>query len=57
MPIPLRKAWHDEQVDELFGSLFGGAGMTGAKSEGGAINNGVIDAEEGLAELGGLRVF
>lgn len=57
VPIPLRRAWHDEQVDELFGSLFGGAGMSGAKSEGGAINNGVIDAEEGLAELGGLRVF
>lgn len=43
-------------MDELFGSLFGGVGMSGAKSEGGAVN-GVVNAEEGLAELGGLRVF
>lgn len=57
MPIPLSRGWHEGQVDELFGSLFGGAGMRGAKSEGGAINGGVVNGEEGLAELGGLRVF
>lgn len=58
VPIPLSRAWHEEQVDELFGSLFGGVGMRGAKSEGGAINGGgLIDGAEGIAELGGLRVF
>lgn len=58
VPIPLSRGWHDEQVDELFGSLFGGTGMRGAKSEGGAINGaGLVSGEEGLAELGGLRVF
>lgn len=32
--------------------------MRGAKSEGGVINGGgVVDGEEGIAELGGLRVF
>lgn len=31
--------------------------MRGAKSEGGAVNGGLVGDAEGLAELGGLRVF
>ncbi|KAL1410864.1 rRNA-processing protein bfr2 [Vanrija albida] len=52
VPIPLEGGWHEEQVDELFSSLFGGVGLAGAVS---------TTAEEpvngGLTDLGGLRVF
>ena len=56
VPIPLSQAWHDEQVDELFSSLFGGAGLGGAASEEVVLANGAV-AGEGSAGLGGLRVF
>lgn len=52
VPITLQHSWHDEQIDELFGSLFGGAGIKGAVSEGVTATLG-----DGLASLGGLRVF
>lgn len=35
VPIPFAEAWHDEQIDELFSSLLGGAGLEGA---GGGVN-------------------
>ncbi|ADV23884.1 protein BFR2 [Cryptococcus gattii E566] len=54
--IPLSQGWHEEQVDELFSSLFGGVGMKGATSEK-IVGLDVGNADEGLAELGGLRVF
>lgn len=56
VPIPLSQGWHEEQVDELFSSLFGGVGMKGATSEK-IVGLDVGNADEGLAELGGLRVF
>ncbi|TYJ57999.1 hypothetical protein B9479_001358 [Cryptococcus floricola] len=56
VPIPLSQGWHEEQVDELFSSLFGGVGMRGAVAET-AVGPDVGAADEGLAELGGLRVF
>ncbi|XAO27450.1 protein BFR2 [Cryptococcus bacillisporus CA1280] len=56
VPIPLSQGWHEEQVDELFSSLFGGVGMKGATSEK-IVGLDVGNADEGLVELGGLRVF
>ncbi|WVR09582.1 hypothetical protein IAU60_006652 [Kwoniella sp. DSM 27419] len=56
VPIPLAGGWHEEQVDELFSSLFGGAGMGGAVAESRVEVNAGVD-EEGLSGLGGLRVF
>ncbi|KAK4684694.1 protein AATF/BFR2, partial [Tremellales sp. Uapishka_1] len=53
VPIPLAQGWHEEQIDELFGSLFGGAGGQGAVSE--AMQ--VVQQDSGLAGLGGLKVF
>ncbi len=63
MPIPLASAWHEEQVDELFSSLLGGAGLSGAGTT-------AVDAERLMAgengfdrleivqePLAGLRVF
>jgi protein AATF/BFR2 len=55
VPIPLPQGWHEEQVDELFSSLFGGVGMAGATAEG--LPNGLGNGEGGSAGLGGLRVF
>lgn len=43
-------------MDELFSSLFGGVGMKGATAEK-SVGLDVGNADEGLAELGGLRVF
>lgn len=57
VPVPLSNGWHDEQVDELFSSLLGGAGMKGAGTEAGVSASGLINGDEGLASLGGLRVF
>ena len=57
VPIPHRHGWHEEQIDELFSSLFGGAGMRGAASEIMVTAGGAVDGEEGLASLEGLRVF
>jgi protein AATF/BFR2 len=57
VPLPLSHGWHDEQIDELFSSLLGGAGMRGAGAETAVNASGVIDGDEGLASLGGLRVF
>ncbi|KIR41383.1 protein BFR2 [Cryptococcus deuterogattii 99/473] len=56
VPIPLSQGWHEEQVDELFSSLFGGVGMKGAASEK-TVGLDVGNADEGLVELGVLRVF
>ncbi|WVW86341.1 hypothetical protein I302_108385 [Kwoniella bestiolae CBS 10118] len=59
VPIPLSNGWHEEQVDELFSSLFGGVGMSG----GGAVAEKRVEVDigqvdgEGLSGLGGLRVF
>lgn len=36
VPIPFAEGWHDEQIDELFSSLLGGAGMEGAGAGAGA---------------------
>ena len=59
VPIPLYDAWHDEQVDEFFSSLLGGAGLVGAGTEGGLPGQALIGAggDEGLGDLGGLKVF
>jgi protein AATF/BFR2 len=57
VPIPLSTSWATEQIDELFTSLLGGAGLAGAGAE--RDDQGVmgaVDAEED-AGLGGLRVF
>lgn len=56
VPIPFLDGWHDEQMDELFSSLLGGAGMKGASAETAVNAGGAIDTE-GLADLGGLKVF
>ncbi|OCF34222.1 protein BFR2 [Kwoniella heveanensis BCC8398] len=56
VPIPLRGGWHEEQVDELFSSLFGGVGMQGAVAENRVEVDAGVDGE-GLSGLGGLRVF
>lgn len=55
VPIPLNHAWHDEQIDELFSSLFGGVGMKGATSD--VVPVVVASREDGLAKLEGVRVF
>ncbi|EJT45538.1 transport-related protein [Trichosporon asahii var. asahii CBS 2479] len=47
VPVPLN-GWGEEQTDELFASLLGGAGTKGATSE--------MPAQENV-ELGGLRMF
>ncbi|BEI81169.1 hypothetical protein CcaverHIS002_0203290 [Cutaneotrichosporon cavernicola] len=48
VPIPLDGGWHEEQVDELFSSLFGGVGIKGAMSTAPETNG---------TDLGGLRMF
>lgn len=54
---PLRSQWTEEQMDELFGSLLGGAGTKGAAAEDGEVR-GLLGREVGLGgDLGGLRVF
>ncbi|WWC91884.1 uncharacterized protein L201_006833 [Kwoniella dendrophila CBS 6074] len=65
VPIPLSNGWHEEQIDELFSSLFGGVGMSGAKTEKDVqVDIGRLDGDDegegesgGLSGLGGLRVF
>lgn len=52
VPIPLEGGWHEEQVDELFSSLFGGVGLAGAIS-----TTAEEPANGGLTDLGGLKVF
>lgn len=51
VPIPLENEWHEEQVDELFASLLGGAGIKGA------VSTEVEEKRELDGGLGGLRVF
>ena len=51
VPVPLSHGWHDEQIDELFSSLFGGVGLRGVTS------GTLLDGGAGLASLGGMRVF
>ncbi|CAK9780072.1 TRAUB-domain-containing protein [Cutaneotrichosporon oleaginosum] len=48
VPIPFEGGWEEEQVDDLFSNLFGGAGMKGAVSAA-PVTNGT--------DLGGLRIF
>lgn len=48
VPVPVRGAWHEEQIDELFGSLLG-RGFEGQ-------TNGMTQAEEPVM-LQGLRIF
>lgn len=60
VPIPLANGWNDDQMDELFSSLLGGAGMKGAGAEvavTAATGMSMSNGEDGLAGLGGLRVF
>ncbi len=64
VPIPLEQGWHDEQIDELFSSLLGGAGLEGAGGELETFSalNGVLEEDiPGLDMQGGmvagLRVF
>ena len=58
VPIPLSNGWNDDQMDELFSSLLGGAGMRGAGAEVAVTAaTGVTNGDDGLAGLGGLRVF
>jgi protein AATF/BFR2 len=52
VPIPLDQAWHEEQVDELFASLFGGVGIKGALSD-----MGTSEGAGAVTDLGGLQVF
>jgi len=51
VPIPATNGWHDEQIDELFGSLLGK----------GFHDAGIPDQEEQLTQtpvdLAGFRVF
>ncbi len=65
VPVPLEQAWHDEQIDELFSSLLGGAGLKGAGGEvapasdaymgGGWAESSGLDLKDGV--VAGLRVF
>lgn len=66
VPIPLSNGWHQEQVDELFSSLLGGAGMegAGAEREDGLVMGGLPGSSDGTGHnqaaevsLSGLRVF
>lgn len=59
-PVPAHDGWHDEQIDELFASLFG-EGFRGADVLDGGAGAAEIDAEaqrqldESVQE--GFRVF
>jgi hypothetical protein len=66
VPIPLSNGWHQEQVDELFSSLLGGAGIEGAgadREDGlvmGVVSGTGLDAdsrENTEVSLSGLKVF
>lgn len=66
VPIPLSNGWHQEQVDELFSSLLGGAGIEGAGADredglvmGVVSGTGVdVDSRENTeVSLSGLKVF
>jgi hypothetical protein len=54
-PFKPEGSWHDEQVDELFGSLLGQRVQLGDDDE----DNTMEGADEPAADvgLGGLRVF
>lgn len=56
VPTPLETTWATEQIDELFTSLLGGAGMegAGADQDDSGVMGAVVDGDAGLA---GLRVF
>ena len=62
VPIPLSNGWHQEQVDELFSSLLGGAGIegAGAEREDGLVMGvlpGASHEQAADVSLSGLRVF
>lgn len=50
VPVPLASGWSEEQVDELFASLFGGVGLKGAMTE-------LPQESAGAVDMGGLKVF
>lgn len=54
VPVPLAHGWHEEQVDELFSSLFGGIGIAGAMS---TLAEPSVGTAAGMSDLGGLKVF
>ncbi|KAJ9117955.1 hypothetical protein QFC20_000236 [Naganishia adeliensis] len=55
VPIPLSTPWATEQIDELFTSLLGGAGLAGAGAE--RDDQGVMGVDAQESGLSGLRVF
>ena len=60
VPIPLSNGWHQEQIDELFTSLLGGAGIggAGADREDGLVMGMCTDnVESESVPMSGLRVF
>jgi hypothetical protein len=68
VPIPLSHGWHQEQIDELFTSLLGGAGLTGAGADredglvmglgAGVLTDSHVDpSATSEIPLSGLRVF
>lgn len=63
VPMEIFGGWGESQTDELFGSLLGGVGMKGGRSEGGGgaglegMGSGLGAEESELSGLGGLRVF
>lgn len=60
VPIPLSNGWHQEQIDELFTSLLGGAGIGGAgadREDGLVMGMGTDNVESESVPMSGLRVF
>jgi protein AATF/BFR2 len=55
VPIPLSTPWATEQIDELFTSLLGGAGLAGAGAE--RDDQGVMGVDAQESGLSSLRVF
>ncbi len=51
VPISVQGAWHDQQIDELFGSILG-LGLENALS-----NDAPVDDDVRVAAQGGFRVF
>jgi protein AATF/BFR2 len=65
VPVPVQGRWHEEQIDELFGSLLGkgfenvwgvyGLDMDGGEKDAGAEKKLEVEVDEALK--GGFRVF
>lgn len=56
VPVPIRGAWHEEQIDELFASLLG-KGFGGEMVDVNAMDVDQPVVEVAPVDLGGLRVF